>query len=270
MKRYHTALTIAGSDSGGGAGIQADLKTMTSLGVYGLSVITSVTAQNTQGVQGIHPVPVSFIETQLQSVFDDIEINAIKIGMLHSREVAERVGTFLQKHPGIPVVLDPVMVATSGDILLQQDAIDAIRRQVFPVTELITPNIHEARVLTGQDLHTEASIRDAGRQLHHMGARNVLIKGGDIESTQAQDILYLGTEDRHIVLNSPKIETRNLHGTGCSLSSAIAAYLSQGQPLEAAVRNAKEYIQQAIQSGAAFQLGRGHGPIHHMWDQSHS
>lgn len=266
MQAHPTSLTIAGSDSGGGAGIQADLKTMTVLGSFGLSVITTITAQNTQGVQGIHPIPRSFIEQQLNSVFDDFTIHAIKIGMLHSKEVAELIGNYLLAFPTIPVVFDPVMVATSGDLLLEADAINAIKEHAFPVSLLITPNIHEAQVLTSKELKTERAIKEACRELHALGPRNVLIKGGDIEAPEAKDVLYLGQEDRFVMMSTPKVNTQNLHGTGCSLSSAIAALLSRGRSLEDAVKEAKSFIFRAIESGSSFAIGKGNGPINHMWD----
>ena len=265
MKTYHTVLTIAGSDSGGGAGIQADLKTMTSLKCYGLSVITSLTAQNTQGVQGIHPVPEDFILRQLSSVFEDIEIQAVKIGMLHSKEVANAVGSFLKDYEGIPVVLDPVMVATSGDLLLEKDAVEEITQKVFPIAELITPNIHEAKVLSNMDLSTTEELKEGCRKLHALGAKNVLIKGGDIDSPQARDLLFISEKEQFIELSCEKIRTQNLHGTGCSLSSAIASFLAKGIGIEDSVKKAKNYISQAIRLGSEYKLGKGNGPVNHMW-----
>jgi hydroxymethylpyrimidine/phosphomethylpyrimidine kinase len=257
------ALTIAGSDSGGGAGIQADLKTFAALGVYGASVITALTAQNTRGVRGVHPVPPDFVTAQLDAVFDDLAINAVKIGMVASRGVIEAIAAGLARRTPAYVVLDPVMVATSGDKLLAEDAIDALRRLLIPVSTLITPNLPEAAALLGDSVATsEAAIADQGKRLLAFGCPSVLIKGGHGEGSESID--YLFTTAATLPLAAPRIATRNTHGTGCSLSSAIAAGLAKGDALETSVRNAKTFISEAIAAADRFAVGHGHGPVHHF------
>jgi hydroxymethylpyrimidine/phosphomethylpyrimidine kinase len=257
------ALTIAGSDSGGGAGIQADLKTFAALGVYGASVITALTAQNTRGVRGVHPVPPDFVTAQLDAVFDDLAINAVKIGMVASRGVIEAIAAGLARRTPAYVVLDPVMVATSGDKLLAEDAIDALRRLLIPLSTLITPNLPEAAALLGESVATsEAAIADQGKRLLAFGCPSVLIKGGHGEGSESID--YLFTSAATLPLTAPRIATRNTHGTGCSLSSAIAAGLAKGDALETSVRNAKTFISEAIAASDRFAVGHGHGPVHHF------
>jgi hydroxymethylpyrimidine/phosphomethylpyrimidine kinase len=257
------ALTIAGSDSGGGAGIQADLKTFAALGVYGASVITALTAQNTRGVRGVHPVPPGFVTAQLDAVFDDLAINAVKIGMVASRGLIEAIAAGLARRIPAYVVLDPVMVATSGDKLLAEDAIDALRRLLIPLSTLITPNLPEAAALLGESVATsEAAIADQGKRLLAFGCPSVLIKGGHGEGSESID--YLFTPAATLPLAAPRIATRNTHGTGCSLSSAIAAGLAKGDALETSVRNAKTFISEAIAAADRFAVGHGHGPVHHF------
>jgi hydroxymethylpyrimidine/phosphomethylpyrimidine kinase len=257
------ALTIAGSDSGGGAGIQADLKTFAALGVYGASVITALTAQNTRGVRAVHPVPPEFVTAQLDAVFDDLAVSAVKIGMVASRILVEAIAAGLARWKPAHLVLDPVMVATSGDRLLADDAIDGLRRLLIPRATLITPNLPEAAALLGEDVATtEAAIADQGRRLLALGCPAVLIKGGHGEGSGSTD--YLVTEANTLPLTAPRIATRNTHGTGCSLSSAVAAGLAKGEALETAVRGAKAFVSAAIAAADRFTVGHGHGPVHHF------
>ena len=266
-KTYHTVLTIAGSDSGGGAGIQADLKTFSAIGCYGMSVITALTAQNTRRVTGIHAVPPSFAEEQMEAVFTDIGADAIKIGMLYSAELIEVVAQQLNKHGQDKIVLDPVMVAQSGDKLLQDDAIEAIKEHLMPLAEVVTPNLPEATVLLGRELQGLEEMQKAARDLARHGSKSILIKGGHSDDDdRSTDLFYLTREDRFVMLEGDRIETRNNHGTGCTLSSAIASYLAKGFTTEDAVRKAKIYITEAIRSGAAYELGGGHGPVNHFFE----
>ena len=265
QRAYHRVLTIAGSDSGGGAGIQADLKTIAAHGCYGASVITALTAQNTIGVTGIHAVPVDFVAAQMDAVLGDIGADAVKIGMLFSPELIRTVAQGLIRHGVKTIVLDPVMVAQSGDKLLQDEAIEALKSELIPLATLITPNLPEASVLLGREIATQEAALKALAELAAMGCENVLVKGGHLESGDSDDTLYLGSEGRVVTLPGVRIPTRNNHGTGCTLSSAIASNLARGEDVESAVRLAKEYISGAIRAGAAYVIGRGHGPVHHFY-----
>ncbi len=265
-KNYCRVLTIAGSDSGGGAGIQADLKTFAAIGCYGMSAITALTAQNTLGVNDIHAVPPAFAAAQLDAVFSDIGTDAVKIGMLFSSDLIQAVADQLVKYRATNIVLDPVMVAQSGDKLLKDDAIEAIKTYLMPLADVVTPNLPEAEVLLGESLDDPDTVRGAAKKLSLLGSRSVLIKGGHGEAQKATDILYLTDEDRWIELAGNRIATRNNHGTGCTLSSAIAAYLAQGKALKAAVEAAKAYISKAIQAGSEYKIGHGHGPVHHFFN----
>ncbi|SHN82788.1 bifunctional hydroxymethylpyrimidine kinase/phosphomethylpyrimidine kinase [Bradyrhizobium erythrophlei] len=257
------ALTIAGSDSSGGAGIQADLKTFAAFGVYGASVITALTAQNTQGVRGVHPVPADFVTAQLEAVFDDLDVSAVKIGMVAELDIVKAIASNLSRRAPDHVVLDPVMVATSDDRLLSPDAVKCLRDDLMPRATLITPNLPEAAALLEEDVAaSEAAIADQGRRLLALGARAVLIKGG--HGKGAESIDYLFTQDGVTALPAPRIATKNTHGTGCSLSSAIAAGLAKGETLEQAVRHAKTWISAAIAAADRISVGKGHGPIHHF------
>jgi hydroxymethylpyrimidine/phosphomethylpyrimidine kinase len=257
------ALTIAGSDSSGGAGIQADLKTFAALGVYGASVITALTAQNTQGVRAVHPVPAEFVTAQCDAVFGDLDIAAVKIGMVAQLSTIEAVAAALKRWSPKHVVLDPVMVATSGDRLLATDAVDALRATLIPLAALITPNLPEAAALLGEPVAShEADIESQGQRLLAMGCPAVLIKGGHGEGAESID--YLIEAKRTVVLAAPRVATKNTHGTGCSLSSAIAAHLAKGEAMESAVRNAKTWISAAIAAADRLSVGLGHGPIHHF------
>lgn len=263
-KTYFRTLTIAGSDSGGGAGIQADLKTFSAIGCYGMSVVTALTAQNTQGVTGIHPVPPEFVEKQMEAVFTDIGTDAVKIGMLFSVELIEVVARNLKRFKPSNIVLDPVMVAQSGDRLVQDEAIGAIKSLLLPLADVITPNIPEAEVMIGRELKTIEQIRGAAKDLAGQGCQSVLIKGGHSEGDESIDLYYMAKADRFIELSGKRIKTKNTHGTGCTLSSAITAYLAKGTELPEAVKCAKKYIEGAIKAGAAYTLGKGSGPVHHF------
>jgi hydroxymethylpyrimidine/phosphomethylpyrimidine kinase len=257
------ALTIAGSDCSGGAGIQADLKTFAALGVYGASVITALTAQNTQGVAGIHQVPADFVTAQIDAVFGDLDVKAVKIGMVSERAVIVAIEAALRRWSPKHVVLDPVMVATSGDRLLAPDAIEALTTKLIPGVLLITPNLPEAAALLDEQIaSSEGQIESQGKRLLAMGANAVLIKGGHGQSAESID--YLIRRDSVVVLPAPRIATKNTHGTGCSLSSAIAAGLAKGDNLETAVRNAKAWVTAAIAAADRLSVGHGHGPIHHF------
>ena len=264
-RTYRRVLTIAGSDSGGGAGIQADLKTYAALGCYGMSAITALTAQNTRGVSAIHPVPPDFAAAQIAAVLEDIGADAVKIGMLYSAELIRAVADQLLRFKVRRVVLDPVMVAQSGDRLLQDDAVGAVIEYLMPLAEVVTPNLPEAEVLLGRTLRNRDELPAAAVELARHGSRSVLVKGGHLSSGDSSDLLYLTAADRFVELAGARIESRNTHGTGCTLSSAIAAYLAHGCGIEEAVRRAKEYINRAIRAGAGYTIGRGHGPVHHFF-----
>jgi hydroxymethylpyrimidine/phosphomethylpyrimidine kinase len=257
------ALTVAGSDSSGGAGIQADLKTFAAFGVYGASVITALTAQNTSGVSAIHQVPADFVTAQFDAVFSDLDIRTVKIGMLAQPATIEAVATALTRWSPQHVVLDPVMVATSGDRLLPADALHALRTRLIPHASVITPNLPEAAALLDEPVGaSEAAIERQGRRLLAMGCPAVLIKGGHGEGAESTD--YLVRDSGTVAFSAPRIVTRNTHGTGCSLSSAIAAGLARGDDLETAVRIAKAWLSAAIAAADHLNVGHGHGPIHHF------
>jgi hydroxymethylpyrimidine/phosphomethylpyrimidine kinase len=257
------ALTIAGSDSSGGAGIQADLKTFAALGVYGASVITALTAQNTRGVTGIHQVPAEFVTAQIDAVFGDLEVKALKIGMVAQPATIDAIAAGLERWSPRHIVLDPVMVATSGDRLLAAEAVDALRTRLIPRASVITPNLPEAAALLDEEVaSTEAAVESQGQRLLAMGCQAVLIKGGHGQGAESTD--YLVTGNGTIALAAPRIATKNTHGTGCSLSPAIAAGLAKGEDLETAVRNAKTWISAAIAAADRLGVGHGHGPVHHF------
>jgi hydroxymethylpyrimidine/phosphomethylpyrimidine kinase len=257
------ALTIAGSDSSGGAGIQADLKSFAALGVYGASAITALTAQNTKGVSGIHVVPPEFLSAQIDAVFSDLKVDAVKIGMVAQLASIEVIAAGLRRWSPRHVVLDPVMVATSGDRLLAADAVEALRTKLIPLATIITPNLPEAAVLLNEPLAAdEATIESQGRKLLTLGCPAALIKGGHGQGSESVD--YLVRAGGALALSAPRLATDNTHGTGCSLSSAIAAELAKGADLETAVRNAKAFISAAIANADRFSVGHGHGPIHHF------
>jgi len=257
------ALTIAGSDSGGGAGIQADLKAFSALGVYGASVITAITAQNTQAVTAVHAVPVDVVGAQIKAVLDDLDVNAVKIGMLFSPELIQTVSDGLADFQG-PIVLDPVMIAKSGDALLQEEAVAAMSEALIPRADLITPNLPEAERLTGKDAGADPS--SSAQALADMGAKAVLIKGGHGKGPMCRDMLFVDGQTHSF--EGRRIPTKNTHGTGCTYSSAIAAGLAKGLGLHEAVLEAHEYLYGAIVAADQLKIGDGHGPVHHfhwMW-----
>ena len=270
MNRYKIGLTIAGSDPSGGAGLQADIKTFSALGVYAASAIVAIVDENTVGVYDVHPVPVKFVEGQIRSVIEDIGADAIKIGMLHSSELIRSVLATLQRYPDIRnIVLDPVMVATSGDPLLQPEAVATLREELIPYSRIITPNLPEASLLLGAAIDHQDQFEDAARELSRLTGQkvSVMLKAGHLEGDTLTDIFYNAETDKSFKLASPKINTRNTHGTGCTLSSAIAAWLAKGADLDTAAIRGKEYLSAAIAAGADYTIGHGHGPVHHFHNQ---
>lgn len=264
MKTYHRALTIAGSDSGGGAGIQADLKTFSALGCFGMSVITALTAQNTREVTGIFPVSPDFIGQQIDAVLSDIGTDAVKIGMLHSPEVIVTVARHLKKWGARNLVLDPVMVAKSGDKLLQDDAVTALKDTLIPMADIITPNLPEASVLLGRAVTAREDMDQAAKDLAGLGCPHVLLKGGHLTDDTSLDLLFSADTGQVRELPGKRVSTPNSHGTGCTLSSAVCAGLAKGMEMAEAVAHAKSYITGALAAGAAFAVGQGHGPVHHF------
>ena len=257
------AVTIAGSDSGGGAGIQADLKTFSAFGVFGASVVTALTAQNTRGVAAIHDVPADFIAAQIDAVFSDLQVGAVKIGMLSQPAVIAAVAAGLDRHGQTNVVLDPVMVAASGDRLLAPEAVDVLRRELIPRALIVTPNLPEAAALLDATIAvSEGDMREQATRLLALGPRAVLLKGGHGEGPESVDIFFDGKVE--LRLPAPRIATRNSHGTGCTLSSAIAAGLAKGLHLVEAVGEAKAYVTLAIAAADRLSIGSGHGPVHHF------
>ncbi|MEO1092574.1 MAG: bifunctional hydroxymethylpyrimidine kinase/phosphomethylpyrimidine kinase [Pseudomonadota bacterium] len=258
-----TALTIAGSDSGGGAGIQADLKTFSALDTYGCSVVTALTAQNTQGVLGIAGVEPAFVRAQIDAVFDDLDIHAVKIGMLGTAATIDAVAGGLERWRPRWVVLDPVMVAKGGDRLLAEDAVTALRDRLLPLASLVTPNLPEAADLLQIDVPTERrQMANVAARLQHLGPANVLLKGGHLAGDQSPDLLLDGGEAHW--LEALRAPTHNTHGTGCTLSAAIAARLAHRVPLSQAVFEAKRYVGAAIEAADTLTIGQGHGPVHHF------
>lgn len=260
-RAMRNALTIAGSDSGGGAGIQADLKTFSALGVYGTSVITAVTAQNTVGVRAVHEVPADVVAAQIDAVADDIRPDVVKTGMLSSAEIIECVASKIEEHALAPVVVDPVMVAKSRDRLLREDAVDALRERLLPLADVLTPNVPEAEALAGQTIGTDEELRQAARKILDLGPRTVVMKGGHRVGDKVTDLMFDGKE--FFEFSATRVETTSTHGTGCTFASAIAAYLALGETLPDAVAKAKEYLTEAIRR--AYPVGSGHGPVHHFW-----
>lgn len=258
-------LTIAGSDSGGGAGIQADIKAISATGSYACSVITALTAQNTQGVTGIYPISSEFVEQQLDAVFSDLNVIAVKVGMLSDSDIIHSVAKKIKQYSPRYLVVDPVMVATSGDLLLQSSAIESLKSELLPLADVITPNLPEAAALINAKVpESEAEMTAMIDELRQLGAKSVLLKGGHLEKDEnSTDLLILSDSIER--LSTPRIETRNTHGTGCTLSSAIASYLAQGHELQAAVTLGKHYITQAIIHADELNIGQGHGPVNHFF-----
>jgi hydroxymethylpyrimidine/phosphomethylpyrimidine kinase len=262
--QYPRVLSIAGSDSGGGAGIQADLKTIAALGCYGMTAITALTAQNTTGVRAIHGVPAQMLADQIDAVVGDIGVDAVKVGMLHAPEIVRTVAAAIDRHRLQRVVLDPVMIATSGAVLIGEDAVSVLVRELFPKAVVITPNLDEAALLVGRPLGNEADMEAAARQLLEMGARAVLVKGGHLTGDIVSDLL-LERDGDPCWMRGVRIHSPNTHGTGCTLSSAIAAHLALGADLPEAMQRAREYVRGALQAGANVRTGAGSGPLNHSW-----
>lgn len=265
-KRYNTVLTIAGSDSGGGAGIQADIKAISAMGCYAASAITAITVQNTLGVQAVHPVPLDILRGQIDAVLSDIGADVVKIGMLHSSEVVILVAEMIEKYGITNVVLDPVMVSTSGHRLIEEDAVEVIKSRLLPLARVITPNVPEAEILAGCKIAGEDEFEAIARRLSDNGNVSVLMKAGHLSGDSLVDYFYNAEDDTITRLQSKRVQTKNTHGTGCTLSSAFAAALAKGEGLTMAATSAKRYIEQAIISGAAYEIGGGHGPVNHFWN----
>ena len=268
QKQHFRALTIAGSDSGGGAGIQADLKTFSALGCFGMSAITALTAQNTVTITGIQEVAPDFIAKQIDAVIEDIGVDAVKIGMLSSPDIIAVVADRLKAHEVKQIVLDPVMVAKSGDKLLRDEAIDALKTELFPIATLITPNIPEAEVLTGQMVQTNDDLERIAEKLIGLVPQAVLVKGGHFTGEDSDDCLLVKNTN-HVDLHwlpDKRVHSPNTHGTGCTLSSAITAHLAKGFKIVDAVKAGKKYTSEAIIAGAKYKIGKGHGPVHHFYN----
>ena len=265
-KRYCRVLTIAGSDSGGGAGIQADIKSICANGCYAASAITAVTVQNTLGVRAVHPVPVDILGGQIEAVLSDIGADAVKIGMLHSADVVKIVADKIRKYGISNVVLDPVMVSTSGHRLIEDSAVEVIKKELLPMARVVTPNVPEAEMLIGREISGECDFEEVARELADVYGLSVLLKAGHLTGDVLTDYFYNIEDDTLTLLPSRRVETMNTHGTGCTLSSAFAAALARGEELTRAARSAKSYIEQAIISGAGYEIGSGHGPVDHFWN----
>lgn len=264
MKIYPSILTIAGSDCSGGAGIQADIKTISALGAYAASAITAITVQNTLGVTGIHPVPPEYVKGQIEAVMTDIRPRAVKIGMINDVKIVEVIADAIQKFRPRFVVFDPVMVSTSGCKLIEDDAITALTTRLMPLATLITPNLSEAQVLTGITVNDRQSMQAAAQELLKLGSQAVLVKGGHLEGGRMYDLLQVRNESEPHLFAADKVNSSNTHGTGCTLSSAIATYLALGTPLVTAVEKAKQYVWQGILTGKDVHIGEGHGPLNHF------
>jgi hydroxymethylpyrimidine/phosphomethylpyrimidine kinase len=270
LKNYYRLLTIAGSDSGGGAGIQADLKTFSALGCYGMSVITALTAQNTVSVTGIYPVSTKFVAEQIDAVVEDIGVDAVKIGMLNTSDIIHIVAERLSAHKIKNVVLDTVMVAKSGDKLLSVDAIDSLRKKLIPLSTIITPNLPETSILLGHKINTKEEMEKACYELIELGTKSVLVKGGhrsghNLSSDDCLCIKDNSGEKKIYWFETERINTNNTHGTGCTLSSSIAVFLAKGYGIKESVQHAKKYITSAIKAGSYYKLGKGHGPVYHFY-----
>lgn len=263
-KKYPCVLTIAGSDCSGGAGIQADIKTISALGAYAASAITAITVQNTCGVTGIHPIPVSFVKGQIDAVMTDIKPAAIKIGMINDAEIVKAIAESIEKYKPEFVVFDPVMVSTSGCRLIEDSAVEAITNILIPLSTIITPNLSEADVLTGLTIKDVETMKKAGVELLKYGCKSALVKGGHLENGEMCDVLTVKDEKLPHIFSAPKIDSKNTHGTGCTLSSAIATNLALGHPLHEAVELAKTFVYQGILTGKDINIGNGHGPLNHF------
>ena len=267
MRRtYYISLSIAGSDSCGGAGIQADLKTFSALGVYGMSAVTAITAQNTLGVYDIMAVSPSVVRKQIETVFDDMRPDSVKIGMLFNSDIIEEVSCSLSSYKANNIVLDPVMISTSGSQLLENNAIEAMVRKLFPIADLVTPNKYEAEYISGKKIVSTDDVLYCGRRILDLGAKAVLIKGGHFDDDIMTDYLFFSKNQAPEKFSMQRVATINSHGTGCTLSSAIAAYLAQGYSMTSAVSQAKKYLNMALSYGADIYSGKGHGPVNHFFE----
>lgn len=264
MKKYHTVLTIAGSDCSGGAGIQADIKTISALGCYAASAITAVTVQNTCGVSAIHPIPAEYVKSQIEAVMTDIKPEAVKIGMINDVEIVRAIASSIKTYRPKFVVFDPVMVSTSGCKLIEDKAIEAIKNELIPLSTIITPNLKEAIVLTGDNISHAGSMIEAGRKILNYGCHSVLVKGGHLDGDDMCDVLCINGDSNPYTFTARKIDSHNTHGTGCTLSSAIATNLALGYTLQEAVNRAKEYVYKGILTGKDIHIGNGHGPLNHF------
>lgn len=265
-KEYKRVMTIAGSDPSGGAGVQADIKTISACGCYASSAIAALVDENTMGVYGVLPVPEKFVAAQIRSILDDVGTDAVKIGMLHSSELIRSVKATFDEYPDIRnIVVDPVMVATSGDPLLEEEAVVTLRDILIPRSRIITPNIPEAEMLLGKRICNQDELPEAAIELSRLGA-SVMLKAGHLSEDNLIDIFYNAETHEMIYLESKRIDTDNTHGTGCTLSSAIASFLAKENTLNESVRLAKEYISKAIESGAQYKIGKGHGPVNHFYN----
>ena len=264
MKKYPCVLTIAGSDCSGGAGIQADIKSISALGAYAASAITAITVQNTCGVEGIHPIPTEFVSGQIKAVMTDIRPSAVKIGMVNDVEIIHTIAASLREYCPRHVVFDPVMVSTSGCRLIEDTAIEALTAELIPLATVITPNLSETEVLTGHAVHTVEEMKAAAKELLHFGCKAVLVKGGHLEGGKMVDVLQVAGHEEPYLFSAPHVESKNTHGTGCSLSSSIATFLALGEPIEKAVEKAKEFVYNGIEQGKDVHIGEGHGPLNHF------
>lgn len=267
MKKYTypSVLTIAGFDGSGGAGIQADIKTTSALGCYSTSVLTALPVQNTQGVKNIYTIPDSAIEEQIDAIFEDIYPDAIKIGMVHTSSLVSIIGKALKKSPKVPVVFDPVMVATSGHKLIEEETIETIKTRLIPLADVITPNLDEAAILADMPIETVEEMYQAGKLIQKLGAKSLLLKGGHLKTKELTS-LYFDAEGKVHEFHHEKFDTNNTHGSGCSLSSAIASYLAQGKRPVEAVQHAQDYVHQAIYNGKDVLIGKGNGPLNHFFN----
>lgn len=267
MKKYTypSVLTIAGFDGSGGAGIQADIKTFSALGCYATSVLTALPVQNTQGVQKIYSIPLEAVSDQIAAILDDIMPDAIKIGMVHTPQLVETIATSLSHYPKVPIVFDPVMVATSGHTLIEEDTIQTIVDKLFPIADIITPNMDEASILAGMDVKTLDDMQLAAEVILTLGCKHVLLKGGH-QQTETITSLFFEENGKHTAFETKKFTTKNTHGSGCTLSSAIAAYLARGENFNNAVALAQQYVYEAIKNGKDVLVGKGNGPLNHFFN----
>lgn len=265
MKKYPCVLTIAGSDCSGGAGIQADIKSISALGAYAASAITAITVQNTCGVEAIHPIPPTFVAGQIKAVMTDIRPSAVKIGMVNDVEIIHTIASSLREFKPQYVVFDPVMVSTSGCRLIEDTAIDALTAELMPLATIITPNLSEAEVLAGHPVKTVEEMKTTAKELLRFGSKSVLIKGGHLEGGEMVDVLQIQGHDKPYLFSAHLVNSKNTHGTGCSLSSSIATFLALGEPIEKAVEKGKDFVYQGICSGKDIHIGEGHGPLNHFY-----